>query len=284
MKVIHFFIFFLLFLFACVSKKKLELSETIDSDKELVTKNNYLWVFKPSVNIRENDTINSLLVDQIVDGDSALVLTNKKGWYHIQTEDNKTGWVRSDLLGPKNLSAFRQAVSFADSLKEKDKTELFLDKKLYHKRIYITYASAAYHSPKEIEIKTKELVKKYQEKVYRGEITVRVLKPGTDEEYLTQTYEGDKNADPVLPVIPFGFIQSVDREDPSTIALSYSIPAEISNQELLETARHISSTFPLSYQRVEISFTDLHSSKDKICRLWFREDQRGEEYTFNQCP
>jgi hypothetical protein len=113
---------------------------------------------------------------------------------------------------------------------------------------------------------------------------VRVLKPGTDEEYLTQTYEGDKNADPVLPVIPFGFIQSVDREDPSTIFLSYSIPAEISNQELLETARHISSTFPLSYQRVEISFTDLHSPKDKICRLWFREDQRGEKYTFNQCP
>ena len=284
MKVIHFFIFLLLFLFSCVSKKKLELSETIDPDKELTTKNNYLWVFKPSVNIRENDTINSLLVDQIVDGDSALVLTNKKGWYHIQTEDNKTGWVRSDLLGPKNLSAFRQAVSFADSLKEKDKTELFLDKKLYHKRIYITYASAAYNSPKEIEIKTKELVKEYQEKVYRGEITVRVLKPGTDEEYLTQMYEGDKNADPVLPVIPFGFIQSVDREDPSTIALSYSIPAEISNQELLETARHISSTFPLSYQRVEISFTDLHSPKDKICRLWFREDQRGEEYTFNQCP
>jgi len=284
MKVIHFFIFSLLFLFACVSKKKLELSETLDPDKDLTSKNNYLWVFNPSVNIRENDAINSRMVNQIVDGDSVLVLTNKKGWYHIRTEDNKSGWVRSDLLGPKNLSAFRQAVSFAQDLKEKDKTELFFDKKLYHKRIYITYASTAYNSSKEIEIKTNELVKKYQKKVYRGELTVRVLKPGTDEEYLTQVYEGDKNADPVLPIIPFGFIQSVDRNDPLTITLSYSMPAEISNQELLETARHISSTFPLSYQRVEIRFTDLHSPKDKICRLWFREDQSGEEYAFNQCP
>jgi hypothetical protein len=284
MKVIHVFIFFLLFLFACVSKKKLEIPETFDPDKDLAAKNNYLWVFKPSVNIRENDTPNSRMVDQIVDGDSALVLTNKKGWYHIRTEDNKTGWVRSDLLGPKNLSAFRQAVSFAQDLKEKDKTELFFDKELYHKRIYITYASSAYISSKEIEIKTKELVKEYQEKVYRGEITVRVLKPGTEEEYLTQVYKGDKNADPVLPIIPFGFIQSVDRNDPLTITLSYSIPAEISNQVLLETARHISSTFPLSYQRVEIRFTDLDSPKDKICRLWFREDQSGEEYAFNQCP
>ncbi len=284
MKVFHFFIFFLLILFACVSKKKLELPETLDPDKDLVTKNNYLWAFNPSVNVRENDAIDSRLVYQIADGDSALVLTNKNGWYHIRTEDDKTGWVRSDLLGPKNLSAYRQAVSFAQNLKEKDKTELFFDKKLYHKRIYITYASTAYNSPKEIEIKTKELVKEYQEKVYRGEITIRILKPGTDEEYLTQVYKGDKNADPVLPIIPFGFIQSVDRNDPLTITLSYSIPAEISDQDLLKTARHMASTFPLSYHRVEISFTNPHSPKNMICRLWFREDQNGEEFAFNKCP
>jgi hypothetical protein len=284
MKVFHFFIFFFLFLFACVSKKKLELPEILDPGKELVTKNNYLWVFKPSVNVRENDAIDSRLVDQIVDGDSALVLTNKNGWYHIRTEDDKTGWIRSDLLGPKNLSAFRRAVSFAQDLKEKDKTELFFDKKLFHKRIYITYPSKAYNSSKEIEIKTNELLEEYQEKVYRGEITVRILKPGTDKEYLTKVYKGDKNADPVLPKIPFGFIQTVDRNDPLTITLSYSIPAEISNQELLETARHIASTFPLSYQCVEINFTDPHSSNNKNCRLWFREDQSGEEFAFNKCP
>jgi len=283
MKVFHVFIFFLLFLFACVSKKKLELPETLDPDKDLVTKNNYLWVFKPSVNVREKDAVDSRLIDQIVDGDSALVLTNKNGWYHIRTEDDKTGWVRSDLLGPKNLSAYRQAVSFAQDLKEKDKTELFFDNKLYHKRIYITYASTAYNSSKEVETKTKELVKEYQKKVYRGEITVRVLKPGTEDEYLTQVYKGDKNADPVLPIIPFGFIQSVDRDDPLTITLSYSIPAVISNHDLLKTARQIASTFPISYQRVEISFSNPHSSKEKTCRLWFREDQSGEEFAFNKC-
>jgi len=95
--------------------------------------------------------------------------------------------------------------------------------------------------------------------------------------------EGNINADPLLPIIPFGHIEFVDRRNPEIIALFYSAPKDVSNEQLLLTARQISSKFPLTYQKVEITFSSPLSTDKKQCRLWFSEGQNGETYIFDSC-
>jgi hypothetical protein len=266
----------------CTAKKSMEISEP-DIDREALDKEALLWVFKPTVNIRDESSESGEKLAQLNDGDSVIVLTNKNGWYQIKTLDGKSGWVRSDLLGPKELSAFPSAVRFIKILKEKDQTDIYFDKKLYHKRIYISFPSDMYSSRRNIENKTRNLLKQYQQEVYSGHVTARVLKPNSDEEYLTIEVEGDVNADPLLPVVPFGRIERVDRNNPSEIKLSYSTPEDISDENLILTARKLSSVFPISYRRIEITFKNAPYSMEEPCRLWYIEDKNGEDYKIGQC-
>jgi len=266
----------------CTAKKAIDTTEP-DIDKEAVYKKTLLWVYKPTVNVRDKSSGSGEILAQLVDGDSVIVLMNENGWYQIKTVDGKSGWIRSDLLGPKELSAFHYAVRFIEQLKENDQIEVYFDKKLYHKRIYISFPSDLYASRTDVEKKTRDLVKKYQDDVYRGQVTARVLKPGSDEEYLTLEIKGSVNADPVLPVIPFGRIEYVDRNNPSQIKLSYSAPEDIADEKLISTARQLSSKFPISYNQVEITFKNAPYSAEKPCRLWFMEDKNGEDYKLNQC-
>jgi hypothetical protein len=282
MKITIVSVILLFVLLGCTSKKTLEIKEETDIEKELMDEM-YLWAFKHSVNVREKNNAVSAKIHQLIDGDSVIVLENLEGWYRIKTKENKNGWVRSDLLGPKNLSIFHYALSFVDSLKETEGTDLYFDKKLYHKRIYLSYSPDVYTSRSAVEEKTRSLVERYQSEVYRGQVTARVLKPGSEEEFLTSTFNGAINAEPLLPVIPFGKIKSVNRDIPGSIVLQYSVPVEISEQKLLATAREMSSIFPLSYQHVEIIYSTSPVSNQNNCRLWFKEDQNGEEFKFNHC-
>jgi len=268
--------------FGCTAKKSIEIPEP-DIDKEAVYKESLLWVFKPSVNIRNNASGSGEQLAQLKDGDSVIVLTNKNGWYQIKTLDGNTGWVRSDLLGPKELSVFPSAVRFIEKLKENDQAEIYFDKKLYHKRIYISFPDDMYTSRNDIENKTRNLLKQYQKDVYSGHVTARVLKPNSDEEYLTIEVEGTVNADPLLPVVPFGRIEKVDRNNPFEIKLSYSTPNHISDENLILTARELSSVFPISYRRIEITFKNAPYSLEEPCRLLFIEDKNGEVYKMGTC-
>ena len=266
----------------CTAKKTIETPDP-DLDKEAVYKGAFLWIYKPTVNIRAIASGSGEKLAQLVDGDSVIVLANKNGWYQIKTIEGKSGWVRSDLLGPKELSVFRYAVRFIEELKEKDQIEVYFDKKLYHKRIYISYPSELYTSETDVAKKTRVLVKRYQEEVYRGRVTARVLNPGSEEEYITVEIDGIVNADPVLPVIPFGRIEKVDHNNPTHIRLSYSAPEDISDEKLISTARQIASNFPISYKHVEITFKNAPYSAEEPCRLWFMEDKNGEDYKVGEC-
>jgi len=279
---ILFFILMLFLMFGCTAKKTVEAPKT-DIDKETIYKDALLWVFKPTINIRDNASGSATKLASLVDGDSVIVITNKNGWYQIKTIDGKSGWIRSDLLGPKELSAFGSAVTFIEQLKEHENTEIYFDKELYHKRIYISFPDDIYASKQNVEIKTRDLVEKFQKDVYRGQVTARVLKPGSEEEYLTLEIKGTANADPILPVVPFGRIENVDRSNPSEIKLSYSVPGDIPDDQLIATARQIVPKFPISYQRIEITFKEGPNSEDNPCRLWYMEDKNGEDYKLNQC-
>jgi len=285
MRFFYLFSLFIFFITGCAVKKSAQMempaAETAEKVEEI--KPYYLWAFQPAVNVREAARENAEKLTQLNDGDSVAVLSNRHGWYEISTVDRTLGWVRSDLLGPKNFSAFKRAVSFVDSLREKNRTEIFFDKKLYHKRIYIRFPAAMYQSKTRIEQETKTILNSYHQEVYRGDVSARVLNPGSEKIFMTMDTAGEVNADPLLPVIPFGLLKQAHRHYAQGITLTYSVPDTISDQQLLRTARMLSASYPLSYKRIEISFIDSHAKSEDNCRLWFVEDARGEEFKWDKC-
>ena len=285
MKYLLFLLIFTILIIGCAVKKTPDSGMRPPEEIEKVPQPeaDYLWAFSPSVNVRGARQESADKLIQLTDGDSVAVVTNQDGWYQIRTDNQTEGWVRSDLLGPKNFSAFKRAVDFVDSLRDKNGTELYLDKNLYHKRIYIQFPSAYYQSRTGVEEETKTLLRVYQKKVYRGDVTARVLKPGSEDEFLTLESKGEANADPLLPVILFGVIKTAHRAYPNGINLTYSAPADISDQQLLKTARALSASYPLTYKKVEIVFVTENGDDEEVCRLWFVEDSYGEEYKFNDC-
>ena len=273
-KTVLIFILTIIF-FDCTAKKELGIP------LEYTEKGKYLWAFRQTVNIRKTNSTSSIKIGEIADGDSVFVTLNKNGWYKVISSDQKRGWIRSDLLGPRNLSTFIKAVPFIENLKGKDNIEIYFDKTLQHKCIYISYPKSFYKSKSKIEKKTRQLIRNYQNQVYRGDVTAHVIKPGSKDMYLILNIKGSLNPDPKLPILPFGHIEKVENTKPEKISLTILIPAEVNNNRLLETARKLTSAFPISYSQVQFTFYNNNSNKD-ICRLWYREDQNGEKYQFNK--
>ncbi len=239
----------------------------------------YLWAYKPTANVRENNSAKAKKIASIVDGDSVLVKKNINGWYEILLQNQQKGWIRSDLLGTINLSVFSKAVSFSDSLSDNFDIRIYFDKKLQHKSIFIEYPKQDYSSEKQIRQKTTDLLKKYQNEIYHGKITARVLKPESQDIYLTLNFKGKQNPDIKLPVIPFGILQDVKILGYTQITIEILVKENDKSEQFLKAARNMSTGFPLSFTRVQINFVSTNSE----CLFSFVEDSAGELYKFNQC-
>jgi hypothetical protein len=244
---------------------------------------NYFWAYKSLVNIRESNTAASKKIGQLSDGDSVLVVSNENGWYKIQT-DTLQGFIRSDLLGPKNLSTFRRAFNFANELKKDEQIDLFFDKKLHHKRIFISLPAESFTSPELIRDKVEKLLEKYQQKVYWGHVTAVIFEPGTQEEYLKIEKSGQPNAEVTLPILPFGQLLDVYNNSADDISLTILTPDSVVDQDLLHTSRSIVAIYPITYKNVELTFISRNMNREDKCRLWFKEDSDGETFKFNHCP
>lgn len=239
----------------------------------------YLWVYKNIVNVRESNSANSDKLTSLMDGDSVQVLNNEEGWYEVILNNGIKGWIRSDLLGTKNLSVFHKAVAFSDSLTTNYNIKLYFDKNLQHKRIYLEYPVDDYTSEKMIREKTNKLIHKYQQKIYHGEISVLVLKPDSQDNYLSLNYKGKPNPEISLPVIPFGILEDVTTDAYREITINIITDTELYTEKFLNASRKMSKQFPLSFTRVQINFV----SDNSECLFSFVEDSAGEIYKFNQC-
>ncbi len=280
MKSLHIYFVLVLMIIAMSCATKKELVQIPKDIKTPPVTGTYFWAVKPEVNMRDGNSTSASKIGKLNDGDSVLVSGNEDGWYQVHYENNLSGWIRSDLLGPKKVSVFANAVIFVDSLLETDGTELFFDKKLLHRRIYIAFPESNYTSVSSVEAQTKKLIAEYQAKVYRGDVTARVLKPNSQDEYLTLDIRGKQNPDIRLPVLPFGILTDVNNTSPEAIRLTINTPEQITDETILKTARNIVSIYPISYSKVELIFV----SEQEICRLWFKEDEGGEDYKLNECP
>ena len=239
----------------------------------------YLWAYKNSVNIRATHSAVSEKLATLTDGDSAKVVRNQNGWYEIILNDSKKGWIRSDLLGTKNMSAFGKAIALSDKLKESEDIKIFFDKKIQHKRIFLEFPASEYTSKKYIENRAREIGKTYQEQVYPGKITIQVIEPQKQSEYLTIDLPGSPNADLTLPVINYGILDDFQIQNNNELKLIVKVNELIQKEKLLNEARKIAGNFPLTLKKVHIAFKD----RTKKCILSFVEDASGELYKFDQC-
>jgi hypothetical protein len=279
-KSLHLFFTFCLLSFfysTCSPPRTQEIEKPVPA--EPVVSKFYLWVIKAQVNVRDKNSEKAAVITQLTEGDSVLVFENRNGWYRIRTNENRAGWIRTDLLGPRHLSIFLRAVSFSDSLRDQEGIDLYFDKKLQHKRIYLSLPVFYYSSREKAETKAREIIENFQKSVYNGEVTLRVLKPDSRDEFLSISETGQSNPEPVLPVLPFGILKEVRVKSSREISLLIMIPDGTGDTDLLLAARSMAAAYPLSFTRVEIQFNDNRNQ----CRMWFQEGQDGERYRFHPC-
>jgi len=239
----------------------------------------YLWVIKPAVNIRSHASANSSQIGTLNDGDSVIVISNKDGWYHIRTQSIESGWIRSDLLGPYNLSIYPKAVAFSDSIKSADNVDIFFDKRLHHRRIYLTFPPDQYASRNDIVQVSAQISAAYQTTVYSGDFSVVVLISGSQDVYYPFEQSGLVNSDIFLPVAPFGKI--IDAQfGPDKVALTYTVDEKITPDTYIDAARKMVGIYPISYREIQLTFLD----ENKKCRFWYKEDDSGEIFRTDSCP
>ncbi len=254
-----------------------------------------LYVLKEKVNLRSKPSISGTKVAQLQDGDALMVMENKNGWYHVRTEDGKSGWLRSDLAGPRTLSKTRMAAAFADSILPAFNAELFFDKSDLYKTVYVTLPASFYQSKAKARKQAKKIGNAYQEKVYHGAVEMRILKPESQELFTRLTLPAKGLAHVPVPIVDFGFLYKLEEKN-NAVKVYVAVPKSVSKEALLKSARRISATYDYPFTRAEIYMvTDspegltylAHFDKPpkhrSVCRLYYIEDANGEDFKYNFC-
>ncbi len=234
------------------------------------------YAIKEKVNVRQEPNARAGVVAQLEDGDRVLVLKNRKGWYQIQLDSGKKGWVRSDLVGPRNLSRTRMAAAFNDSVMMAFPAELFIDKNKPYKVIYLKFKK---QNPVKMDLLVKRIARAYQQKVYPGAITVHVIKDNSDKFIKTYTFKAQGIAHVPLPVLPMGILEKVSLQGKS-LKLQIIVPPNATKKALLRLARKVSARYEYPFEKVEIVLKEMTTHK---CRLYFMEDGYGEDFAFDRC-
>ncbi|MBN1409152.1 MAG: SH3 domain-containing protein [Calditrichaceae bacterium] len=282
---------FLLIVLAACTKESLK-KETTLTDRESAST---AFVIKETVNLRSNNTTHSAIIKKLNDGQQVRIIRNVNGWYEIYDDENNTGWLRSDMVGPKELSRTKLAAAFVDSILPAYNSTVYFDNTDLYKTIYLILPESYYQSENKAESLAGKIGAVYQEKVYPGDLEIRIMKKNTDDLFSRIYLKAIGNADLPVPIIQKGRLISLYQKN-WQIKIGIAVPADISKSELLQQARSISAKYELPYNKVEIiqaidnsigqSYLLNHSRKPadvSVCKLYYLEDKDGEYYKYNHC-
>ena len=271
--------------------------EVIEPPQEVVETVQYptAYVIKETVNMRSAADVKSQIIAVLNDGEKIELLKNKNGWYRIKTENKKTGWVRSDMVGPKNLSRTLMAAVFVDSVLPDYNVKMFFDKKKLYKIAYLIFPEQEYKNKKMLKLKAEKIGKDYQQKVYAGAVELRVMK--TDEKTLFTKIKlkALAKADIAYPVLTYGRLIDLSVNSKDELTIKIAVPDSVIDNSLLKMAKNISKLYDYRIRKIEILFgrdtldgidflnDPKKEKKSPFCRLYYLEDDAGEYYKFNQC-
>lgn len=254
-----------------------------------------VYVIREKVNIRSENNTHSEIVTTLTDGEEIVILENRDGWYLIRFEGAQTGWIRSDLVGPKTLSRTILARAFVDSTLPAFSTEVFFDTQELYKVIYMILPEPAYASKTKTAEEAKKLGRVYQDKVYPGDLEIRVLKPGPEKELFMKVYlEAVNIADVPIPVLKYGRLYALDTPQKGDVRLRILVPPSVDDSELLAMARSISAIYAYPFTKAEIYMVEdsreglsylenrtADTAGRNVIRLYYLEDKDGEYYQFD---
>jgi SH3-like domain-containing protein len=285
----------ILLFFAC-TKTALK-KEVIKPQQEVVETVQYptAYVIKETVNLRSTPAVKSQIVTSLNDGDKVELMENKKGWYKIKTENQKIGWLRSDLVGPKNLSRTLMAAVFVDSVLPGYNVKMIFDKKKLYKIAYLIFPEKEYKNKKTLKLKAEKIGKDYQQKVYAGAVELRIMKTDEKSLFTKIKLKALAKADIAYPVLTYGRLIDLAVNPNDELTIKIAVPDSVKDNSLLKMAKNISKLYDYRIRKIEILFgRDIQDGIDflnqpkreknsRFCRLYYLEDDAGEYYKFNQC-
>ena len=285
----------ILLLFACNPETvKKQPSEEL---KPVTVENSWFtgYVIRDNTNIREESSIRSRIISTANDGDALPVLKNDDGWYEVLTADNEKGWIRSDLLGTADMSYAKRVADFADSTLKRFNTDLFIDENNPYAIIYMVLPDMYYQNKMHAKRYADQIAKLYQEKVYPGEVEIRILEK--DKKTLfTRSIQPKQGATFLkAPYLRHGRPYSVQLNQ-SQLKIRVLIPKGLDDDELGKMAYEISANYGDQISKIEIYFVEetpegikFFSEKNytpgdkSICRLYFLEDAQGPLFKKDFC-
>jgi len=282
---------FILVIYACSPK----IVEKEKSERETVLTYPTAYVIKENVNVRAENNTHSNIIKKLKDGDKIYIIQNKNGWYEIRDDENNLGWLRSDLVGPRELSRTILASVFVDSLLPNFQSQMYFDNEALYKIVYLILPNSYYTSTSKAEEYATEIGKLYQKKVYPGKLELRIMTKDTDDLYARVTLSAIENPDTPVPIIEAGQLISLS-ESNKQVTIGVAVDDGVSNSKLLNLARKISAHYDFPYTKAEIYITlntpeGINFLKDfsrnpmdkNICKLYYVEDKNGEYFKYNFC-
>jgi uncharacterized protein YgiM (DUF1202 family) len=280
-------------LFLSCSKQLIK--ENTPQKAERKSNNPAIYIIKESVNLRSRPTVNSSIVKELKDGSRLELIKNSGGWYYIKDEENTSGWIRSDLAGPKKLSRTLSASAFIDSTMPAYNTKMFFDSHQLYKIIYLIFPRQEYNDANKLLAKAKKIALKYQKEVYPGALEIRIMNPDEKTLFRKLKIKAYAIADYPIPIIRFGRLIDLSVTPKNELMIKIAAPDSIPNGDLLKMAKNISKIYDYRIEKIEILIADdsmdgikflqkpLKQKNSPLCRLYYLEDANGEFYKFNQC-
>ncbi len=265
--------------FSCaptVPKKKAGLP----SSKPAVSVWSNAYVLKDQTPVRKKPAKGAALVTTLSDGDEVRIVDNRNGWYRIVTDNGRSGWVRSNLVGPRTLSRTAMASAFNDSIMTHFTAKLYIDKNHPYRVIYLETNE---HNIAKAKKMARIVGKAYQQKVYAGKVTVNLIHPKQKKYFAQVILKAKGPARIPVPVIEYGYLEKIKVKG-KAVRLIVRVPPSLSKKQLLKLARKISSAYSYPFTKSEIIIRPFPKGRiNKNCLLYYVEDEYGEDYAFGRC-
>lgn len=287
------FVGFILLIASCVpktaTKKPADLSAKVNPVYNA-------FVVRDKINMRAEATARSAKVAQVHNGTEVRVQKNENGWYKVVTADDKTGWIRSDFVGPASLSYAVLVTEFSENTLKSHKTELFIDENNPYSVIYLVLPASYYEDKTSARSYAEEIGKRYQEEVYPGTVEIRIMEPDKKKLFTRRTLQAIGPVGLKAPFVRSGRLFSFERRNGNEIAIRLLVPAELTEDHFVKMAEEIASKYGDSISKIEIFFVEntvdglqyytqneYTPQNPNTCRLYYIEDAQGMDYKSNFC-
>jgi len=252
------------------------------------------FIFRDNTRVHQSPSLKSASLFRLNDGTPVIIKQNKDGWYRIETADDKQGWVRSDLVGPKMLSYAKRAEQFREDVLLKKGVTLYIDQTKPYAVVYFVLKEEAYTSKRKALKRASTLGKKYQKQVYPGGVEVRIMRKDRKTLFAKKTFKALGPVKIKAPFLRVGRLFGMELKA-RHLKIKVLIPGLLKNKQLLKMAREITGRYGDSIHRVDIYMVKASSDGDayfesnkkpaqsSVCRLHYFEDANGENYRFNFC-